>query len=244
MKPANVDRAAPAARSLASVEAVTFDAGGTLIEPWPSVGDVYASVAREFGIDCSAARLNAQFANAWTTRTGFKYSRDEWHDVVRHSFLGVTDVSPQLFDAIYERFAQADAWLIYDDVIPTLQNLESMGLKLAVISNWDDRLIPLLEKLGLATYFDEIIVSAVHGAHKPEASIFHHAAARLSVPIDGLLHIGDSLREDVHGAHTAGASALRIRRSGPENQNDIQSLVEIEALISKNNASHALNKSI
>src|SRR5688500_14006379 len=135
MKPANVNSASSPIGSLASIEAVTFDAGGTLIEPWPSVGEVYAAVAREFGIECSAARLNAQFVNAWTTRTGFTYSRDEWHEVVRHSFLGISDVSPQLFAAIYERFAQSDAWLIYDDVIPTLQRLEAMGLKLAVISN-------------------------------------------------------------------------------------------------------------
>lgn len=197
-----------------TIEAVTFDAGGTLIEPWPSVGEVYALVAREFGIDCSAARLNAQFANAWTTRSGFKYSRDEWQDVVRHSFLGISDVSTQLFDAIYERFAQSDAWLIYDDVIPALQKLEAAGVKLAVISNWDDRLIPLLEKLGLATYFDHIVVSAVHGAHKPDPGIFRHAADLLGVPSARMLHIGDSLREDVAGAESAGASALRIRRSG------------------------------
>ena len=241
MQPPKINQADPVAERFPKVEAVTFDAGGTLIEPWPSVGEVYASVAREFGIDCSAARLNAQFANAWTTRTGFNYSRDEWHEVVRHSFLGLSEVSPQLFDAIYDRFAQADAWLIYDDVIPTLQKLESMDLKLAVISNWDDRLIPLLEKLGLATYFDEIIVSAAHGFHKPHPSIFQHAAARLSVSVNRLLHIGDSLREDVEGARTAGASALRIRRSGRETSTDIQSLTHIATLIRKNNASPEKN---
>jgi putative hydrolase of the HAD superfamily len=215
------------------IEAVSFDAGGTLIEPWPSVGEVYASVAREFGIDCSAARLNAQFVNAWTTRSGFKYSRDEWHDVVRHSFLGVSDVSPQLFDAIYDRFSESSAWLIYDDVIPALQSLEAQGLKLAVISNWDDRLIPLLEKLGLATYFDHIVFSAAHGIHKPDARIFQHAASQLKVPIERLLHIGDSLREDVHGALAAGASALRIRRSGVEQKLDIPSLNAVARFIRK-----------
>ncbi|MGZ8939454.1 MAG: HAD-IA family hydrolase [Limisphaerales bacterium] len=226
-----------------NIEAVTFDAGGTLIEPWPSVGEVYASVAREFGIDCSAARLNAQFVNAWTTRSGFEYSRAEWHDVVRHSFLGISDVSPQLFDAIYDRFAQSDAWLIYDDVIPSLQMLEAAGLKLAVISNWDDRLIPLLEKLGLATYFDHIVVSAEHGAHKPDACIFQHAADLLGVAPNDMLHIGDSLREDVAGAEAAGASALRIRRSSPSplggeragvrslSGSDIQSLTLIPGII-------------
>jgi putative hydrolase of the HAD superfamily len=215
------------------IEAVTFDAGGTLIEPWPSVGEVYAGVAREFGIECSAARLNAQFVNAWTTRTGFKYSRDEWQDVVQHSFLGISDVSPQLFDAIYERFAQSDAWLIYDDVIPALQTLEGMGLKLAVVSNWDDRLVPLLEKLGLATYFDEIIVSAVHGCHKPDPKIFEFAAGVLGISVSGLLHVGDSLREDVQGARVAGANALRIRRSGVEQDSDIPLLTAIPELIRK-----------
>ena len=222
-------------RGMNNIQAVTFDAGGTLIEPWPSVGEVYASVAREFGIDCSAARLNAQFANAWTIRTGFQYSRDEWHDVVRHSFLGISEVSPQLFDAIYDRFAQSDAWLIYDDVIPTLQTLEAAGINLAVVSNWDDRLIPLMEKLGLATYFEHIIVSVAHGAHKPDASIFHLAAEKLSVPVSSILHVGDSEREDVNGALAAGASALRIRRSGVEKNLDIQTLTEIGTVIRKAN---------
>jgi putative hydrolase of the HAD superfamily len=216
-----------------NIEAVTFDAGGTLIEPWPSVGEVYAAVAREFGIECSAARLNAQFANAWTTRSGFKYSRDEWHEVVRDSFLGVSEVSQQLFDAIYERFAESNAWLIYDDVIPTLQTLESMDVKLAVVSNWDDRLVPLLEKLGLATYFDCIIYSAEHGAHKPDARIFQYASQRLNVLVDRMLHVGDSQREDVEGARAAGGFARRIRRSGRELEHDIQSLTEVASLIRK-----------
>ena len=222
-----------------NIAAVTFDAGGTLIEPWPSVGEVYASVAREFGIECSAARLNAQFVNAWTTRSGFKYSRDEWHNVVRDSFLGMSEVSQALFDAIYERFAESDAWLIYDDVIPALQKLEAMGLKLAVVSNWDERLVPLLGKLGLATYFNCIIYSAEHGVHKPDGGIFQKVAERMNVATEQILHVGDSLREDVEGAEGAGASAKRIRRSGVEHERDIQSLIQIEELIRRSDKKDA-----
>ncbi len=32
------------------IRAVTFDVGGTLIEPWPSVGHVYAEVAARHGV--------------------------------------------------------------------------------------------------------------------------------------------------------------------------------------------------
>src|SRR6266542_882226 len=52
--------------SLRSTQAVTFDVGGTLIEPWPSVGHVYADVAASHGLkDISADALNRQFAEAW-----------------------------------------------------------------------------------------------------------------------------------------------------------------------------------
>jgi putative hydrolase of the HAD superfamily len=213
-----------------AVEAVTFDAGGTLIEPWPSVGAVYAEVARDFGVKCDESLLTAQFVNAWSLRTAFRYTREEWAEVVRASFDGMADVSEELFNAIYERFAEARSWLIYDDVIPTLQKLERTGVKLAVVSNWDERLGPLLRQLGLETYFDEVIVSSRVGAHKPDGRIFHRAAEGLRVKPTEILHVGDSWREDVEGAKAAGMSAVRIRRSGVEKAEDIGSLTDLVAM--------------
>ena len=56
----------------ATMRAVCFDVGGTLIEPWPSVGHVYAEVAVQFGItDIAPDALNMQFAAAWKARCGF-----------------------------------------------------------------------------------------------------------------------------------------------------------------------------
>src|SRR5580700_10426449 len=44
------------------IRAVTFDVGGTLIEPWPSVGRVYAEVAARHGLEVAAEDLDRQFA--------------------------------------------------------------------------------------------------------------------------------------------------------------------------------------
>jgi len=56
------------------IKAITFDAGGTLIEPWPSVGEIYASVAAEFGdAELSAEQINRQFAAAWKAKQDFDY---------------------------------------------------------------------------------------------------------------------------------------------------------------------------
>ena len=213
------------------IEAVTFDAGGTLIDPWPSVGAVYAAVARDFGLDCCPDTITAQFASAWRRRTAFRYTREEWAEVVRHSFHGQGHVSPALFNAIYDRFAEPDAWLIYDDVLPTLQALEKSGVQLAVISNWDNRLRFLLEKLRLATYFEHIVVSAEIGAHKPDPRIFIHTAELLDVAPEKILHVGDTRGEDIAGAHAVNAFACRIRRSGADWEGDIPLLTAIPNLL-------------
>src|SRR5688500_10814012 len=75
--------------ALGGVRAVTFDVGGTLIVPWPSVGHVYAAAARDFGFGAlDARRLNAQFARAWKLRGRFDYSESAWAQVVDATFRG------------------------------------------------------------------------------------------------------------------------------------------------------------
>jgi putative hydrolase of the HAD superfamily len=212
---------------MSEIRAVTFDAGGTLIEPWPSVGAVYAEVASEFGLECSPVRINDQFAAAWRSRTSFGYTRNEWFEIVQQSFLGACDISATLFEAIYNRFAQRSSWLIYEDAIPVLQQIEARGIKLAVISNWDERLVPLLEILGLANYFSEIVVSSAVGAHKPDPRIFRYAIERLGIEPHAVLHVGDGEREDIEGARAAGMRAFRIRRTGASEPHDIERLTDL-----------------
>ena len=213
------------------IRAVTFDVGGTLIEVWPSVGHVYAEVAALHGVGgLSASLLNRKFAAAWKAARQFTYSRSDWAGLVDATFRGLTAQPPSqtFFDELYARFATPDAWRIFEDVVPTLDALALRGLKLAVISNWDERLRPLLEQLKLAGYFEAIVVSREVGAAKPSEAIFHHAVRRLGLPPEAVLHVGDSHFMDVRGAQAAGLSALRLERTaGAAKADQIRSLLEL-----------------
>ena len=44
-----------------TVEAITLDVGGTLIEPWPSVGHIYAEVAARHGVQAEPEELTRRF---------------------------------------------------------------------------------------------------------------------------------------------------------------------------------------
>ncbi len=214
-----------------SIRAVTFDVGGTLIEPWPSVGRVYAQIAERHGVHVSAEQLDGQFAAAWKAKKNFGYSMSDWSDLVNHSFAGLAGAPPNeaLFSDLYRHFATAAPWRVFDDVLPCLQRLKQRGLKLGIISNWDERLRPLLRALEFDQYFDAVIVSGELGCHKPDAAVFNTAAQQLAIPGEAILHVGDSVAEDFEGARKAGFRAVLLQRGQTADRDAIPSL---ERLIS------------
>jgi putative hydrolase of the HAD superfamily len=150
--------------------------------------------------------------------------------LVDATFRGLTEQPPSqtFFAQLYDRFASPDAWRIFPDVLPTLDALAARGLKLGVISNWDERLRPLLKRLKLAGYFEIIVVSREVRASKPARAIFQHAIRRLGLPAEAVLHVGDSLSMDVRGARAAGLSALLLKRgAATARTGQIKSLLDL-----------------
>lgn len=223
---------------LGDIRAVTFDVGGTLIEPWPSVGHVYAEVAARHGAGpLDAGLLNRRFLASWKAREKFDYTSEDWSDIVDETFAGLIPAQPSrtFFPELFDRFAEAAAWRIYDDVRPTLAALSECGVRLGVISNWDDRLRPLLKSLGLADRFEVIIVSCEIGASKPSPDPFQAAIKAFNLAASEVLHVGDSAEMDMAGARAAGFYAAQIVRGnhhglGP---GQISSLCDLAGSISR-----------
>lgn len=197
------------------IRAVTFDVGGTLIACWPSVGHIYAEVAARHGNRfLSPSILNRRFKAAWRSFEGFRHTRADWSALVDTTFRGLIYPPPSqtFFPQLFDRFSEPDAWRIYSDVVPALEMLKSRGLKLGIISNWDDRLRPLLRRLKLDGYFEAMVVSCEFGACKPSPELFAAACAALGTTAQTTLHVGDSLEMDARGARAAGLRGWQLRR--------------------------------
>jgi putative hydrolase of the HAD superfamily len=221
---------ARAMKRIEGIRAVTFDVGSTLIEAWPSVGAVYATVAAQHGCPLlDAGELERRFRDAFEATGRRANSRADWERIVDAAFAGLLVEPPSrtFFPALYERFGRATAWRIFEDVPPTLAALRERGLRLGVISNWDDRLRGLLEELGLARHFEVIVISCEVGALKPERRIFDTALRALGLPAAAVLHVGDDFESDVLGARAAGMAALHLARKGPAGDGTIRSLTEL-----------------
>ena len=217
------------------ISAVTFDVGGTLIRPWPSVGHVYAEVAARHGVkNIPAELLDARFQAAWRAQNDFAHTQAAWAELVDQTFRGLCARPPTqtFFADLYEHFAQPAAWRVFDDVLPTLEYLAANDIRLGIISNWDERLRILLRRLHLDGYFESIVVSCEVGFPKPSSVIFEHAAEKLGLPPASVLHVGDSAGLDVTGAKMAGLRAVRIRRGAASVAGeDIHSLSALPARI-------------
>lgn len=213
------------------VHTVTFDVGGTLISPSPSVGHVYSEMAARHGVEVDAQVLTEGFSRAWRTKADFNYSEEAWYALVRQTFGPYSAKLPEdFFPSLYRRFLDADVWKVHEDAWGVLDELASRDFNLGVISNWDERLRPLLRNLKLAPYFQSITVSCEVQFRKPENVIFEQALRSLGAAPEAVLHVGDSREEDAEGARNAGLHGLHLDRDG---KGDIRSLMEIPAWLDR-----------
>jgi putative hydrolase of the HAD superfamily len=148
--------------------------------------------------------------------------KEWWRELVfRALAILKIDTAPEIreayFETLYEAFVQPEAWRIYPDVIATLQAVRNHGVHVGVISNWDARLRPLLERLELTPFFDSVTISCEVGVEKPAAAIFQAALNRAGLTAEQAIHVGDSESEDVRGAIGVGMSAMMVRQTdGPD----------------------------
>jgi putative hydrolase of the HAD superfamily len=201
------------------IRAVFFDVGNTLIRPFPSVGEIYSRIASRHAMMLDAAAVNASFKQAFllhttSALTDEKYEKQWWKSLVWETIHPLCSVKnfDSFFDELFEYFIRAEAWEIYTDVRPSLNMLTTKGITLGIISNWDSRLIPLLENLKLIEYFQVLAVSVFVGCAKPDPAIFSYALQKANITPAEVLHVGDSLELDIKGAMRCGIHPLRIDR--------------------------------
>ena len=207
-----------------SLKAVFFDAAGTLFRLTKTVGDHYAYVGREVGLDLDAQTLERAFHAAWKQmpeRAAIDGPRENddkgwWRDLVGRV---LDQVSPSLgefdrdnfFEIAYEHFAEAGVWELYPEVPGVLEKLQS-GFRLAVVSNFDGRLRFILEHLGISKYFAHVFVSSELGADKPDPEIYRRAVSLMDLHPKEALHVGDDPQRDWEAASAAGLSVFRLNR--------------------------------
>lgn len=230
-----------------TIKAVFFDAAGTLIKPARSVGESYAAIAAKHGKEVSSTNITERFRTCFdaaprlafpgaTEDTVAALERDWWKSLVAQVF---EPWSPfvrfeEYFAELFAYFASPNAWTLYPEVLETLTSLKERDLILDVISNFDSRLVRILDGLGAGAQFENIFVSSRVGYAKPDGRIFNAALSCHGLAPAQALHVGDSEINDLSGAKQAGIKGILVERgktSAAPASDRINSLRSILALL-------------
>jgi putative hydrolase of the HAD superfamily len=207
------------------LQAVVFDAVGTLIDPEPPAAIVYAEVGRHFGSRLTAVDIGPRFAAAFARReehdraAGLRTSEQRevrrWREIVAEVLPDVSQPD-RCFQELYQHFARPAAWRCAPETTAVLQALSGRGLSLALASNYDCRLrrvVAGLPELALARH---LIISSEVGWRKPAPEFFAAVGRVVGEPAGRILFVGDDRANDYDGARAAGLHALLLDPGGRE----------------------------
>lgn len=112
----------------------------------------------------------------------------------------------------------------YEDVLPALEALKKKYI-LGLLSNGNS----YPERCGLDDVFRFVIFAQDCGFEKPDPRFYAAAVEKAGCSAEQLLHVGDSLQNDVAGANEAGIRSVWLNRGGAVNNTEIKPEFEIKS---------------
>lgn len=202
-------------------QVVLLDALGTLVgfaPPGPLLRTALAARGVDVSQDEAGRAVRAEIgyyrANLHRARDAASLAelRAACAEVVREA-LPATAGLPA--DVLQEAVLEAFDFVAFPEVEAELRALRAQGAVLVVCSNWDVSLHDVLDDIGLRPYLHGVVTSAELGVSKPDPAPFRAALALVDgPPASRVVHVGDSLDEDVAGGRAAGLEVVLVDRDG------------------------------
>jgi len=205
------------------VDAVLFDAGGTLLRLdyafMRACADRRGAAVSESSLARGEAIVRREIDRR-AAETGGPRDRDA--DRVAFYFRAVLEaagaaraVADAAAEDLADEHARANLWRIpMVGAAHALRQLHARGFRTGVVSNADGRVAALLAAAGLTSHLETIVDSHLEGVEKPDPEIFRRALARMVVPAERTVYVGDIFAIDVLGARAAGLLAVLIDETG------------------------------
>lgn len=185
---------------------VMFDLDGTLIDSVPDL----ATATDHMLVQMGRAPAGMDKVRNWVGNGAPVLVRRALADHVDHQ-----GVSPELEAAGLAIFMQVygsgeSQTTLYPGALVTLQSLQLLGIKIALVTNKPEKFIPpLLADTGMAEFFTWIVGGDTLPQKKPDPAGLLWVMQQAGVTPEQCLFVGDS-RNDVQAAHAAGVACVAV----------------------------------
>jgi HAD superfamily hydrolase (TIGR01549 family) len=185
---------------------IIFDIGDTLLENFPSPEQIYAERLRNIGIFVQDEMIK---------KIKYTINKISYEQIAKEE-AGGPRISDEEFDLMLDKAVLLCINKKFDDIqlneyikklqketIPKIElriipnTIEVINLlvknnyRLGIVSNHRKWMPEYLEQIGLAKYFERIIVSEIAGYEKPDVKIMQIALNELSIEPKYCLYVGD-----------------------------------------------------
>jgi putative hydrolase of the HAD superfamily len=196
-----------------SARAVIFDLHDTLVHLVPSTEAAMAAsieVPLEDFVAAWAVIDERIEQGAWTPS-----SEDRWVDLYGGlvEMLGLP-FGPEEVAARIASVFRSDLYEPFDDVGSALAELADSGMRLAVLSNSDFPLEPILERCGIGALVEVAIPAVMYGTTKPHPEAFMLCCDALGLRPQECWFVGDRLVDDVTASADLGMRSILVDRTG------------------------------
>jgi putative hydrolase of the HAD superfamily len=220
------------------VKAVLFDVDFTLFRPGPELGpEGYRRIGERHGMALEPDRYGRARADAIATlQHNHELVHDEeiWIEFTEQIVLGMggdPGSARACATEMVREWERHENFTLYEDAIPTLDELRRHDVRIGLISNGQRDLDEFVEHHALDV--DAVVGSKAHGRVKPHASIFVAALRALDVRPEQAAMVGDSYEDDIEGARALGIRAILLDRDTlmPDALDRIDTLLALPAAL-------------
>ncbi|HEX3322606.1 MAG TPA: haloacid dehalogenase type II [Terriglobales bacterium] len=193
--------------------AITFDCYGTLVDWESGIFGALRPVLAAHDRNISDERLLELYAEFEGTAQQGEYRR--YRDVLRsvvQSYGQRLKFTPsdEEIDSLAESVPR---WKPFPDTVAALKRLAER-YRLFIISNIDDDLFAATRK-HLGIDFDGVVTAEQARSYKPSINNFKLALEKLRLPVQQVLHAGQSVFHDVLPARSLGMKTVWVNRPSP-----------------------------
>ena len=192
-----------------TVRAVLFDVDFTIARPGPELGpEGYRRLGERFGLDLDPSRYpeaRAKAVEGIKRHPELEHDEEIWVAFTERIIRGMGGDADSAYEcavAMTQAWEHAAHFELYEDAPPVLEELRALGLKLGLVSNTGRDLDAFIAHHRLRV--DAALGSGAFGRTKPHPTIFRAVLERLEVEPEEAAMVGDSIEDDVEGAHASG----------------------------------------
>lgn len=218
---------------------ISFDLDDTLFDNTPVIKHAFA-VLYDYLIDQYPNLAVHYSLDSFITAA--HETRNQHMDIVDYNVLRVIHIERVLTEVGYEKstidaskacdvFVDARQHVtFFDDTLPTVQTLADSYSLISISNGNADP-----ERIGLSGFFKTSFNPTNCGLAKPDPEMYRSVCDQLDIEPGQMIHIGDSLTNDIFAAREAGCKTIWFNRLNKEDgvQPQIKTLSELPDIIYK-----------